>query len=608
MSGGIREMVLAAISQTNSFDEMGRRLVETCAELFDAEVCSLWRRFHDEDGRDRLRLLAASMQEPQTGAEEITYEIMSDDPEGRRADGVTGYVAQTGREVHVSSYEQLQNEYKFCWRGQWDKKQWRGEPQKRFKSLSSFPVRLGNDVIGVFKLENRRNSMTGFPEDVRRAVRELAPDIALALHSFRLLEPREQRLIQVPAKMVARLLQPFEPQRLVSEIVKAVAENLHAEICSLWLIDSTGKQLRLADGFGFSTKAQAELIYIVADATADDNDIDGITAWVAVRKKPFWAKSWDELKKHPSWKGKWDAAIWPPGERRFRCLYAVPLLGERGTVFGVLRVENRRGQPFFTETDRALCGIMASLIVLTLELGQRVRTSLISDLVHLIRSPIGQVPMNLSGLEREIRRVSEGLVPRPDIIHGYVDVIKKALMAAMVPTRALAAFSTRASGLVARRQPEAVSLVEIVNNRLTETEQLLYGGIKIERDFSADIKNAMVVLDVVDRTGFGIALDNVLHNAIKYSRKNGTVHVSLRRYEQGAVLTIRDEGQGISPEDLPRIWDPGFSRRAVDHPEGTGMGLTTVKQVLERLDWKGNVESEIGRGTTFTIYLPVNKE
>ncbi len=396
-----RDRLLTAISKAQSFDQFGSVIVETCAHEFEAEVCTIWRVYVDDKGAPMLRLLAASAKAPQTLAQEVTYAIR-DDPSGLSAEGVTAYVAQTKREVHVSSFEQLKSEFGFCWKGQMDKSQWAGHPERHFHSLSAFPLLLGDHLVGVLKLENKANSSDGFSASDRFAVRELAQNRSLAVHAFSLLEKHEERLIQVPATLVAALLRPFDPRQQVSEIVKTVANTLHAEICSLWLVDPSGRQLRLADGFGFSTEARAEQVYYLPDPDVPDKDIKGITAWVAVRKKPFWANSWEELKAHPSWQGQWDQYLWHNRNEAFRCLYAVPLLRQE-SVIGVLKVENRIGAAFFTESDRALCGVMASLIVLVLDLGQQLRTSLLSDLVHLIRSPIGQVPMNLSALEREIK-------------------------------------------------------------------------------------------------------------------------------------------------------------------------------------------------------------
>ena len=115
-------------------------------------------------------------------------------------------------------------------------------------------------------------------------------------------------------------------------------------------------------------------------------------------------------------------------------------------------------------------------------------------------------------------------------------------------------------------------------------------------------------LDITDRTRLQIAIDNILYNAIKYSRDGGEVLIRLDPWESGAILTIQDFGLGIAEEDLHRIFEPGFSVRAPGHPQGTGMGLTTVKQTLDRLRWQMKVESRVGQGTTFQIFIPTPQE
>ncbi len=607
METNIRNAVLSAIAKTTSFDDLGRVIVDTCAKEFDAEVCSIWRRYTDDRGLPRLRLLAASAKAPQTLAQEVTYLIHEGDATGEEADGVTGYVAQTGQEVHVSSFAQLKEQYGFCWRGWMDKTQWDGKPEENFHSLSAFPLLLGERLVGVFKLENKHNSPNGFPEADKHVFRELSPEIALVVHSYSLLESNEKKLIQVPARMVAELLGPFETKQLVSEIVKTAAESLHAEICSLWLVDPSGRRLHLADGYGFSTEARREQTYTLSSKDAPDDEIDGITAWVAVRKKPFWANSGEELRAHPSWKGKWDDQIWKQRNKEFRCLYAVPLI--RGdTVIGVLKVENRIGETFFTDSDRVLCEIMASLIVLVLDLGQQVRATLIADLVHIIRSPIGQVPMNLSGLEQEIQKLLQADPAKLDRVKNYLNLIKRALLAVNVTSKTLVAFAQKADDLTTGHQVQSVLLTDLVVQRVSEIKPLLSDEITIVTDFDKNVRNATVDLDVTDTTRLQIAIDNIVHNAIKYSMPNGIVKVKLTRSDGDVILAIQDFGRGIPQDALPRIFEPGFTIRAPGHPQGTGMGLTTVKQILDRLGWKCEVSSEVSKGTTFRIMIPDRKD
>ena len=299
--------------------------------------------------------------------------------------------------------------------------------------------------------------------------------------------------------------------------------------------------------------------------------------------------------------------MWRDRNRSFRCLYSVPLLRE-DTVIGVLKVENRKDAAFFSDSDRALCGIMASLIVLVLDLGQQLRTSLISELVHLIRSPIHQVPMNLAGLERELKTIPNNAGVRLDRIENYMNFIKKALFALRVTSDTLTAFAQKGTPLPQELHPQKVELPVLLTDRVNSLKPLLYDGISITVNVSDSAKDAAVLLDVTDQTRVQITIDNILHNAIKYSPPGGVVQVTLGRGPGTYILRIEDKGAGISEEDLQRIFEPGFSRHAPGQPQGTGMGLTTVKQVLDRLRWQDDVQSKAGKGTAFIIKIPIESE
>ena len=612
----IRDTILSALSEARSFDELGRAIVDTCASAVRAEVCTIWCRYSDDDGPG-LRLLAASAKAPQTLAQDITYRLNEADPDGADADGVTAFVAQTRREVHVSSFEQLKAEYGHVWKGRMDKTQWDEKPEDNFHSLSAFPLLVGQVVVGVLKLENKFDANAtimeeGFTQEDRNALLEVLPDIALAVHAATLLESHEERLIKSPAQMVTAILGPSKPQDLVSQIVKTVADSVSAELCSLWLVDPSGHELHLAEGYGFDTAQRSKQTYQLSSPDAPDADVDGITAWVAVRKQPFWANSWEQLKEHPSWKGKWDAQMWEQRAERFRCLYAVPLLrhGPDGvTVLGVLKVENRLNAAMFNDSDRTLCGIMASLIVLALDLGQQLRMTLISDFAHLIRSPLAQVSMNLQVLEREIQMSKSGQPLRHDRIELSVDFIKKAALSALITSRTLVAFAQRSSHQTGNVEVDSVPIATLVDERVREIRPLLDQGKQIDWVPSCGAETLMVGLDVTDRTRLTIVIDNILHNAIKFSPESSVVQITLAPSgDKEAVLRIADLGPGIDETDLGRIWEAGFTRRADKHPEGTGMGLTTVKQILDQFRWKYDVSLNHPVGTVFSITIPLESE
>jgi signal transduction histidine kinase len=99
-------------------------------------------------------------------------------------------------------------------------------------------------------------------------------------------------------------------------------------------------------------------------------------------------------------------------------------------------------------------------------------------------------------------------------------------------------------------------------------------------------------------------LIHLLSNALKYGAGR-PVHVHVSRAEERARLTVRDEGIGIAPEHLPRIF--GRFERAVSdrHYGGLGLGLYMTRRLVEALGGTVHVESTPGAGTTFTVELPL---
>lgn len=102
---------------------------------------------------------------------------------------------------------------------------------------------------------------------------------------------------------------------------------------------------------------------------------------------------------------------------------------------------------------------------------------------------------------------------------------------------------------------------------------------------------------------------NLVDNAIKYSGEGSHVVVTVGRDGPMATIKVADNGVGIDPESLARVFDrfyrvdKGRSRRE----GGTGLGLSIVKQLVESLGGRVTVESEVGKGTTFTIHLPADE-
>ena len=121
-----------------------------------------------------------------------------------------------------------------------------------------------------------------------------------------------------------------------------------------------------------------------------------------------------------------------------------------------------------------------------------------------------------------------------------------------------------------------------------------------------------------DRDELFQVFHNLIENAVKYGRDDGSVKIHLtgnkgadRAGKSGdtVTITVADDGPGIAPEHLPRLTER-FYRVSAEHSRrigGTGLGLAISKHVLSRHDGELSVESVVGYGTTFKVVLPIFK-
>ena len=181
-------------------------------------------------------------------------------------------------------------------------------------------------------------------------------------------------------------------------------------------------------------------------------------------------------------------------------------------------------------------------------------------------------------------------------------------------------------------QGSARHLLELINDVL-DISKIEAGQIKIiTEDFDmgnaiqksiekikpmAERKNLEVTATVTpeiitinsDRRRVEQILINLLNNAVKFTEK-GEVHLDCQIDHDYLVTQVKDTGIGIKPEDINTLFRPfqqvdtGISRQY----EGTGLGLSICKRLVELLGGKISVESEWGKGSTFTFTLPYQKE
>ncbi len=152
---------------------------------------------------------------------------------------------------------------------------------------------------------------------------------------------------------------------------------------------------------------------------------------------------------------------------------------------------------------------------------------------------------------------------------------------------------------------EEANLVEVVRNSMEAYKFHIRDlGFEIEIELPAEL-----IMSKIDKDAISQALLNLLSNAVKYSEDRKYIRVEVRKDSNSALISVTDNGVGISKEELKKIFDKFYrvSTSKVKETRGSGLGLTIAKHIIEAHGGTIEVESEEGKGSTFTIRLPLQE-
>jgi signal transduction histidine kinase len=212
-----------------------------------------------------------------------------------------------------------------------------------------------------------------------------------------------------------------------------------------------------------------------------------------------------------------------------------------------------------------------------------------AGLAHEIRNPLNSMNMNLQMLEEDLQGA-----PGPEGAE-HVELL-----------RSMQGEIKRIKNLIDNflqfsRTAKPTFEIKDLNEVLTATARFLQADFRQSAiDLTLDLEPLLPSVEF-DEGQLRQALLNILGNARHVVPSQGSVRVKSRAGAAGEVVVeIVDTGPGIAPEAVERIFEPFFSKRA----GGTGLGLAIARQMVENHDGRLEVESELGRGTTFRIRLP----
>ena len=473
-----------------------------------------------------------------------------------------------------------------------------------FRVLLSAPMLLGDDVVGVLSMWRTR--VVPFSERDMGLLDEFAAQAAIALRLVDLMESLEARSTELAGK-VAQLEalrdvgdavgSSLDPDAVLNSIVSNAVRFTSADGGSIMEYDERMDAfvVRAAYGSGQALLTRLREITIRRDAT--------LVGRAATEQRPLQVADLSQVPLDPHLD-----ALYRDG---WRSLLAIPML--RGDlIVGVIVIRRRSVgsfhedivdflQTFAAQSSVALVNARLFRELETksaeLEVASRHKSEFLASMSHELRTPLNAV---IGFSEVLIDRMFGELNERQD---EYVhDIWNSGRHLLELLNEILDLSKVEAGQMVL--EPSTFSVEHTIEAAVSLVrERAARHGISVSVGVDEDVDT----LDA-DELRFKQVLLNLLSNAVKFTPDGGTVKVRAARTGDELVVTVSDTGIGVPPEDRERIFE-SFQQggRGVAREEGTGLGLTLTRRIIELFGGRLWLESEVGVGSTFAFAIPARR-
>ncbi|WON73541.1 ATP-binding protein [Nitrosospira sp. Is2] len=306
-----------------------------------------------------------------------------------------------------------------------------------------------------------------------------------------------------------------------------------------------------------------------------------------------------ELEAHPAWKGFGKHAKDHPPMRGW---LAVPLIGHGGKNLGLVQLTDK-AQGEFTEEDEAILVQLAAIASVGIEnayLYEQVREQdqrkdeFLATLAHELRNPLAPIRTGLAVLK--LASSIDATVKTREIMERQVEHMVRLIDDLLDVSRIT-------SGKIQLKK-ERVDVRTVLNTALELSRPLIEES---RHELLVSTPEETLLLDV-DPVRMAQVVSNLLNNAAKYTPEGGRVELSAERDGNEVIIRVRDNGVGLAPETLPKVFKL-FSQvgKTLDRSRGgLGIGLALVKRLVEMHNGHVTAESQgSGKGSAFVVRLPL---
>lgn len=258
----------------------------------------------------------------------------------------------------------------------------------------------------------------------------------------------------------------------------------------------------------------------------------------------------------------------------------------------------------FKYRNIALSLIVLTLLLITFVLLVRISSNaeklaaekmqFVAAISHELRTPI-------SVIKSSAENISSGIISEPTKLKIYGDLIKnesKKLWSTLETILNYAGVEN-SNHLT---QKTNINFEELIDSIISNYQNNINSNkILIDKQIEKNIPNILL-----DLTSLQITFKNIIENAIKFSKVNGIIEISVKEYSNFIIVNVKDNGIGISKIDQKSIFQPFFrSKNAIESRiNGNGIGLSLVKKIVDKNSWFIKIDSQENLGTNVEIKIP----
>jgi two-component system phosphate regulon sensor histidine kinase PhoR len=226
---------------------------------------------------------------------------------------------------------------------------------------------------------------------------------------------------------------------------------------------------------------------------------------------------------------------------------------------------------------------------------EQVRRDFVANVSHELRTP-------LAALKSVVETLQAGALDDPNAAREFLARGDAELDRLVLMVEELLQLSRIESG-DARLKRAVLSPDELLSTAVRRMQDAAdKHGVQVSLDAPAELPTISGDRDLLER-----AVVNLIDNAIKFTPNGGSIGVSARSTNGMLLVEVSDNGEGIDPADLPRVFERFFKADRARRAGGTGLGLAIVKHTIEAHGGSVGVRSQLGQGSTFTFSLPAGE-